>query len=223
MNPAYLSRLTPQVQAFVLEIELAAGIEIDVKVDTSRDGRGPEGAGILACDIDEHGATLLAPNETYFPDGGVIHEVLHVRRIFVERVPKLAANLDFAHWTPQLENGLTTLDNDLEHWVIVPEEIHRCTESGERWNRVLERTWRSDLPRMTNSDDKRRSALIHWAFLAFVLPRSSVVPIAEDVLASLALREQADNFVEVTRAHLGNKEQLVPIVLEHCKRLAKSY
>ena len=130
MNSAYLDRLTPAVQAFVLEIERAANIEIDVKVDSSSDGRGPDGAGILACDIDKRGVTLLAPNDAYFPDGGVFHELLHVRRIFVERVPKLAANLDFAHWTPQLENGLTTLDNDLEHWVIVPEEIRRCTESG---------------------------------------------------------------------------------------------
>lgn len=68
MNSAYLDRLTLAVQAFVLEIECAAGIEISVKVDNSRDGLGPDGAGILACDIDERGATLLALNDTNFPE-----------------------------------------------------------------------------------------------------------------------------------------------------------
>ncbi len=215
MNSAYLDRLSSAVQAFVVEIERAAGIDIDVELDRSRDGRGPDGEGILACDIDERGARLLVPNDTYFPDSSVVHELLHVRRILVEHVPKLTANLEFARWTPELENGLASLDNDLEHWVIVPEEIRRCPESGDRWNRVLERTWQRDLPGMTNEDDQRRWALMHWVFLAFVLPDAPAVPVAEQVLGRLGLRDQADRFLDAVRPQLGNKGRLVRVALEH--------
>ena len=215
MNSAYLDRLSSAVQAFVVEIERAAGVEVDVKLDSSRDGRGPDGEGILACDINERGARLLIPNDTYFPDNGVVHELLHVRRILVERVPKLTANLEFAGWAPEVENGLASLDNNLEHWVIVPEEIRRCPESGDRWNRVVERTWQRDLPGMTNQDDQRRWALMHWVFLAFVLPNAPAVPIAEQVLARLGLRDQADRFLDAVQPVLGNKKRLVSVALEH--------
>lgn len=215
MNAAYLDRLSSAVQAFVVEVERKAGIEVDVKLDGSRDGRGLDGKGILACEINERGASLLVPNDTYFPDSAVVHELLHVRRILVEHVPKLTADLEFAGWTPELENGLASLDNDLEHWVIVPEEIHRCQESGDRWNRVLERTWQRDLPRITHQGDQRRWALMHWAFLAFVLPDAPAVPIAEQVLRRLGLRDQADGFLDAVRPQLGNKERLVRVALEH--------
>ncbi len=215
MNSAYLDRLSPAVRALVVETERAAGIDIDVELDSSRDGRGPDGAGILACDINERGARLLVPNDNYFPDGGVVHELLHVRRILVERVPKLTSNLAFARWTPDLENGLASLDNDLEHWVIVPEEIRRYPGSGDRWNRVLERTWGSDLPGMTNADDQRRWALMHWVFLAFVLPDAPAVPIAEQVLGRLGLRDQAERFLDAVRPQLRDKERLVRVVFEH--------
>lgn len=217
MNPDYLGRLSPKVQALVLEVERAAGIDIAVNVDSSRDGRGPDGAGILACDINENGATILVPNDTYFPDGSVVHEVLHIRRILVDKVPRLATNTGFAGWTPQLENGLATLDNDLEHWVIVPDEIRQCPERDGHWQHVLERTWSNDIPNMTNKDDQLRYALIHWASLMFFLPQSAVVSIASDALRQLELEMQADRIVEAARAHLGNKEKLVPIMLEHLR------
>ncbi len=64
MNSAYLDRLSPDVRALVVETERAAGIDIDVELDSSHDGRGPDGAGILACTINERGARLLVPNDT---------------------------------------------------------------------------------------------------------------------------------------------------------------
>lgn len=42
-----------------------------------------------------------------------------------------------------------------------------------------------------------------------------MVPLAEDVLVRLGLRGHANKFVEVIRVQVGNKERLVPILLEH--------
>src|SRR6266496_1921605 len=72
MQDEYFHRLAPDVQLLVNDIEQAAGLEVDVRVDPLRAGRGPDAAGILACDIDEYHACILIPAPEKFPDGAVV-------------------------------------------------------------------------------------------------------------------------------------------------------
>lgn len=215
MDPDYLSRLTPAVQDFVREVEAASGIEIGVQLDARRAGRGPDGLGILACDIDEDGAVLLVPSMDYFPDSGVVHEVLHIRRMLVEGVPRLSDSTAYSHWNPQIADVLTDLDNALEHLVIVPEQLERCPESRQYWESVMVRVWETDLPAIADAHDQRRWALVHWAFLAIVLPDSLVGATAQDVLRKLALTVDAERFVDVLRPLLrDSKIALIRTVFE---------
>lgn len=161
MREDYLDRLSPEVQAFVREVEETSGVTIEIKLDACRAGRGPDGTGILACDIDDRGATLLVPSEEYFPDGGVVHEVLHIRRILVEGVPRLADNPDSGLSSPEVCQGLVNLDNALEHLIVVPEEFFRRPESAERWTRIMERICVDELAAMGNPHDQRRWTLLH--------------------------------------------------------------
>lgn len=215
MNADYFNRLTLAVQHFVREVEAAAGIEIEVEIDARRAGRGPDGRGILACDIDEDGATILVPSTDYFPDSAVVHEVLHIRRILVDGVPRLSDNTGYSHWNPQIGSALTDLDNALEHLVIVPEQLERCPESRQHWEQVMARVWQTDLLAIVDFDDQRRWALMHWAFLVIVLPDSPVVAIAQKVLRGLGFTADAERFVDAVKPLLRtSKPALLRTVFE---------
>lgn len=209
MDAQYLEQLSPAVQALVSQVETGAGIDIKVQLDPSRAGRGPDGAGILACDIDEFGATILVPSGDYFPEAGVVHELLHVRRLLVEGVPRLAANIGYRQLTSELTTFLTDFDNMLEHLVIVPEELGRSTARHRHWESITERTFRHDIPAMTIAIGARRAALMQWAFVDIVLPQSPARAVAEAYLADKGLASDAAAFVSSVQPLLGSKPDLV--------------
>ncbi len=215
MHADFLNRLSPDVQALVRDVEGAAGIDIAVGLDPSRATRGPDGTGILACNIDEHSATLLYPSPEYFPDGAVVHEMLHVRRFLIAGVPRLSATFGHPQWTENVDDVLLDLDNALEHLVIVPEELRLRPERAAYWSAVMARTWQTDLPAMANADDRRRWALVHWTFLDHVLPSSPVVSTAKALLAHFDLVADAELFTAAALPKLGSKEDLVRTCFTH--------
>jgi hypothetical protein len=72
MQAEYLDRLQEAVQAFVQEVEVGAGVTIEVTPDAELNTSGPTGQGKLKIDIEAR------------------HEVLHVKRLLVDGVPRLA-------------------------------------------------------------------------------------------------------------------------------------
>ena len=217
MQHTFLDRLSPDVQKLVKYIEGAIGTEIDVSIDSSRVGRGPDGSGILACKISERGAMLLVPMHDYFPDGGVVHEMLHVRRILVDGVPRLSENPDSPRWNCSIGATLTNLDNALEHLVIVPEEIRLRPERADWWASVIETTWLTKLPAIPDPEDQRRWALMSVAFLSLVLPSSAVVGNAEALLEKLDLRNDALQFLAAVTPKLMSKEELTRACFEELR------
>jgi hypothetical protein len=214
MDTQYLNRLSPAVRALVSQVEAGAGIDIKVQLDRSRAGRGPLGAGILACDIDERGATVLIPSEDFFPEASVVHELLHVRRLLVEGVPRLTANFGYAGDPASHGTFLTNLDNSLEHLVIVPEELNRASERHEHWSQILERTFREDIPAIGVPIGVTRAALVQWAFLELAVPTCPARAIALDFLGARSLLTEAEAFVAAVAPLLISKPDLVKVVFE---------
>jgi hypothetical protein len=212
MKNHYLSILPDDLQAFVIDIEREAGIDIRVTVDDSRTGRHPGEPDPLACDIDEDGATILIPRADYFPDGSVLHELLHINRFLVEQVPQI--NICDTHWDPQLEAVFRQLDNNLEHLVIVPEELRRRPARRDRWVSVIDRTLSEIRSGKLQQADRDFLGIYTFAYIEHVLDDSCLRKRSESILNGLGLRDRAVAFRDAIIPALASKEATTRICAE---------
>jgi len=206
MQVGYQRRLAAETRTLIQEVEDATGVKIAVKVESGRKTMG--------VDIDEFGATILIPSEDYFPDGAVVHETLHVRRILAEGVPRLWENEEAADKNFALPRALQDLDNSLEHLVIVPEELRRHPERRQYWERMFERVWGHDIPGTYLPEDQRRHALLHWVSINHLVPGAPVIELAEATLSKLGLSVEAQHALDVMVPALASKEVLVRVTFE---------
>ena len=207
MQAEYLSQLSAPVRAFVEQVEERAGLAIEVVLRADLNAGGPGGAGKLSVEIDAQRVRLNAPTNGYFPDGAVRHEALHVQRLHVDQVPRLAL-ADEVDWDPVLETSLTRIDNALEHLLIVPVELGHHPERHAHWQLVMERVWEKQVPQAHSALDRRIGACLHWTFLCQVLPTSPAKDLASAVLQAHGLRDEADSFAEQLVPRLADKVEV---------------
>lgn len=210
MQPEYLARLGQDVQEFVKAVETAAGLDIEVVPDATLNLRGPLGLGKLKVDIESGSVRISAPTDGYFPDGGVRHEVLHVKRLYVDKVPRLSL-AESVHLDPALEGALVVADNALEHLAIVPIELQHHPERLPHWEAVMARMWGAVLPNAPSELDRRIDACLHWSFLRHALPASPTIRIAEGFLHQHTLMAEAEDFATEVLASLASKEAVVRV------------
>ena len=208
MQEAYIKTLSEDTRALVDYIEQHIESEIVVEVDSSR-------VEILACEVDRVGAKILIPENGYFPESSVMHELIHIRRFCVEEVPKLVVCEAYDKWTPELEKALFDLDNNLEHFVIVPEELKLFPERYEYWesriNSKLDQVYSVNAVK----GNTQGSALVYWAFIRHVFPSSQLLDKANAIVQNLGITEAVECCFEQMRPYVQNKEKLVRVWFEH--------
>lgn len=194
MQPAHLDRLSIPVQDFVRELEQRANIDIQVHPDPRQDRGGSLRRGHLEVLVEERRNFIFAPTTGYFPDGAVRHELLHVKRFRLDRVPKLTAAA--AKWgrggiSP---DAMGHLDNAIEHIALVPWEIRLHPERREHWEAVLHGVCSAlpDVPR----EELNLAMCMHWTFLRHVLPGSKPAETARPFAVERGLLEMADRFAD---------------------------
>lgn len=215
MQPEYLARLPLDISALVEEIEQASGVEITVEVDPARVRNIPEHPDIMACAFSPRAARLLIPAPDYFPDGSVLHELLHIRRFLVEGIPCLVDCDAYEGWRPSIAAGLTRLDNSIEHLIIVPEELQLRPDRRAYWERVMMRLWDELASDRFNQLDRRQLALVNWAFIEHVLPGSAVQSYSRVVLAKFDLTDRARRCYDELIPSLSDKESAVKVCFRH--------
>jgi len=215
MQAEYLSRLSLDIRSLAEEVERASGVEVVVRVAPERARNLTDQSAPLACEANPNGAELLIPSPDYFPDGSVLHELLHVRRFLVEGVPRLVDCGAYEPWSPHIRTRLTRHDNSIEHLIIVPEELMRRPERGEHWERVMKRIWKELAVEGLCEVDRRQAALANWCFIQHVLPDSDVLTCAWVVLGHFGLGDSAQRFSEALIPVLSSKEMAVRVWCEH--------
>jgi hypothetical protein len=211
MESLYLEQLGPDVRRFAGRIEQEADIEIGIRVEPARIDR----CNSLACEVDEEGAVILVPTPGHFPDGAALHELLHIERFLVQGVPRIEACESFPDWSPGLETALRSLDNRIEHLVIVPHELRSRPDRRDHWERVM-RNALDDLPGAGIADyDRRRLAMMDWAFAVHVLPPSDLRDRYSEYLDALGVSIEARIFLGAIVPALDSKEDLVRLCFEH--------
>ena len=210
MDETYLNKLPDDLAAMVHEIELFIGDEIQIKIDDSRKD-------ILACEVNETGVSILLPEAGYFPDASVMHELFHIRRFCIQKVPQIKVCDSSDIWTPQLETGLTKLDNTLEHLVILPEEFSLRPERINYWKSRTQNALDSfDFINIIR-DDQERIALEYWVFIRQIIPDNKLVNKAKSLIDKLDIADRAHEFFHAVNSSMNSKEQLVKICFKHLR------
>jgi hypothetical protein len=208
MENSYYTLLDQNGRTLVNEIEESIRSEVKVKVDDSRQDK-------LACVVNKFGATILIPEPGYFLDGSVYHELLHVRRNCVYKIPLIRLCIDYEgpNWGPKdeikAEDAMTILDNDIEHFIIVPDEINKYPNRENYWKERIE-TFFDEFEQLSlNTDDRWRHVLKHWAFVHHVFSCNDLVEKANTAVNKLGIKERTSKFLSEIRKALDKKEDLV--------------
>lgn len=208
MNKKYFNQLNHDTRLLVQEIEHDIRAEINVNIDASR-------TDVLACEVGKQGATILVHREDYFPDDSVLHELLHIRRVCLNKVPRIVVCESYENWNPKLETALTKLDNNLEHFVIVPEEIKCRPNRKEYWElRIYNALEKFDSLSLIR-DDQERKALIYKALIHNIVPERELIKKIDVVLSGLGIRKRASLFLDSISPYIDIKDKLVKVCFEH--------
>lgn len=212
MNREYLDRLPIDLHRMVAGIESESGMKIEVKIDSSRAGRYFNEPDPLACVVNEYKAQILIPSHDIFPEGAVLHELLHIQRFLVEGVPQLTVCEN--HWCPALEKVFTQVDNNLEHLVIVPKELIQRPERLDRWIAVMTRVLQHLKSVEIDPADRAFLGIYSWVFIDHVLNHDDLREKYTSALAPLNLMERALEFSRVITPTLSSKESAVRAFVE---------
>jgi len=212
--------LSPHIRKFVEHIELVIGFEIIVNFNPELDLGGPFKKGILKTEIHPNSAKIHAPTNGYFPDGAVLHELLHIERFLIKKVPRISLAERVLH-NPRLENALVSLDNTIEHLIIVPEEIRTYPERRAHWEAITERVWLHEIPQIQDTQDKHIFASLNWAFLHMVLPGSPTTELARNWLNRENIYVLVESFYSQLTSTIHDKKIVVAMFFSFFSNLPR--
>ena len=204
MKQEYINRIPQEFHFLVEEIESHINDEIYVKVDGSRPHK-------LACNLDNYKATILIPTEDYFPEASVLHELLHIRRFCVNKVPLIVVCDNCYNWSPSFEANLISLDDNIEHFIIVPEEIGYRPNRKEYWKTCLRNRIDNLIHSTKDNQDLGFDALLYWIFINHIFPEDDFINKIDNAISAHGIKERAQKFQKEFIAHLSSKEKLVKV------------
>ena len=204
MEGKYFNLLKRDTQELVFEIESTIKKEIQVEVKASdRD--------ILACNVDDGFPKIILPRSAYFPDSSVIHELIHIKRFLVEKVPLLTVSEDFLN--KSLEQGFLAIDNDLEHLHVIKAEVVMRPERHEYWVGVFDQSMdRIDQSTLAQSD--KDGALVRLFLLSEIaILNKNLSDKARDLIQSPAIHNSLDQFLVDIKSHLSSKQRISELLI----------
>jgi hypothetical protein len=148
---------------------------------------------------------VLRDTSTLVPES-VLHELLHIRRVWGDGVPP------FKGYSLGNDPWLTYIDNALEHLVIVPQEKDYGGGRLDYWRDRMMAAWKEQLYR---SDELvRQNCLLGLVSSMRLVDDSELRTLARDVVARKGLTTEAEAFAESALSQLHCKESLVRMTLD---------
>lgn len=208
MDNSYFDRLPLDIQELVEEIEKAVNFQIDIEVCEPDEKARRRCHSPLKCEVDQNGARIIIPAADRFPDSSVFHELLHIRRFLVEKVPRLTFCENYDPWSPDLESALTSLDNGIEHLIIVPQELARKPDRKSYWIEVMRRVLSELRTNNLSIEARERLTLRDIMFVTTVLKDPQLTADFGGLVEQLDLSERTNALSGVVGTALHSKEQL---------------
>lgn len=208
MEERYLKILPSELQLFVAEAEDKAGCHIQIVHDASASQFDNLQIQIA---LDGHCEATISLAGTEISRCALIHEVLHIKRFWIEQVPILRSS------GRQFEAQAQVLDELLEHLVIIPEERKYVQdESNEHWGALYQDGIRNiplpGYPSIYQKDLWKRS-LFQWRALRDIaMPFLSDTPLS-DKLEAWGLEDISSQFVSNLNAVPSDKIEQISLVV----------
>lgn len=134
---------------------------------------------------------------------GATHELLHLRRWWLEGVPLLY------HGVSDVKARCEQLENELEHQVIVPREADYGFDPFARWNGVYGEKWRGQpFSLFEERAVVRQSCMMDWLGTNLITDERAVM-LMEQKIKEMGFLEEADDFSRGVRRRLHDKAQTV--------------
>ena len=197
MTTGLRERLRAELPRHILsmmdEIEAFAGMPIAVAINNGPVEPNTINPNALATAVSHEDATIFVRSIDNIDAHGVCHELLHIRRYWVEgvlQIHPLAPNA-------ASDKFCATIENELEHSVIVPLERKLGFEEASTayWNRVARGKWeRYPRPDISDPVGRRNNALLGRLSLELVTDLE-IRDLAFEALKKENLTEEAERFV----------------------------
>lgn len=207
-----LSTLPQKAVDLVSEIEEFAGTEIGFQDYTILKMAGSKDTDSEAIYADHTRAYVSVPDLDSINSMAVVHELLHLKRYWIDGVPQMEAKDDRGS---NVELA-AAIDNCLEHLVIVPLERDYGFDPGPHWLSESEKHW-ADFPWPNYPPmAQRMHALIGWLTTSLVndAPHKAAI---RTKLDSISMSGEAERLHSRVMSLLNSKPRTVSAVLRFLK------
>jgi len=204
MDTIFKAQLPLEIVTLVDSIESFAKREISIEVNTRPPSPTSPNPDSPVTRITPTEATILLRSRDLFRQHDVLHELLHIERMWVEQIPQLMARDDprilVSHGARSKIAG--DIENALEHLVIVPREANYGFDPFPYWNETSRKNW-SDYPwpAMTDTWRRRKACFLGWLTVFYLVNDLEVKRHVEECLRDEGLLDEARRF----SARIGEK------------------
>lgn len=213
MKDDVLSSLPVSVRALFREIEDFARLPIGIEKNTHPPSSIDPNPQSPATEVSHDKATIYL--RTIKTDSqGILHELLHIYRYWVEKIPRLIpVSNDNNNW------GITSgIENDLEHLIIVPKEADYGYEPYSHWNYIVSANWsKYPWPDMTAPFARRRNCLLSWLYCANLVTDQKVREHVKACLENEGLFAEAERFRKKIDTTIGHKPSALSTAVRFLK------
>jgi hypothetical protein len=175
------TELPNHLQDMVAKIEGRAGLRIEAEWSCKK---------TMACEFRKGKAVIRVPAAGPLRKASVFHELLHLKRYFVDGVPKLVYCDDDHEFEDendaQTPEQFQCLDNQIEHLFIVPTELARYRKERSYWEERMDKSL--DLMRAPSD------VLLAWEFIHRVLNGGALTDKVQALVEPFGLVEIRDRF-----------------------------
>lgn len=189
MQAEFRDQLPDNVRQLLAKLEDFAGFEITVQPNPTPLSTTDPNPNAPAISLSEQDATIFIRNGV-FQSEGIVHELLHAHRFWIEGVPQLVpVDNDEEHWKIASE-----VENALEHTVIVPREARYYPDPFAYWNYTSAALWDAFPTRYSDPWARRKAALLGHLALAKLVTSEEVRAAGRAVLEAAGLKQDAERF-----------------------------
>ncbi|MDH3670485.1 MAG: hypothetical protein OES46_04905 [Gammaproteobacteria bacterium] len=207
MKSSFLDKLGADIKRLVEEIEDFSSTEIQVRptpTPTNESAQSPKAIALIAS---EHGATLLCRDAGDFQPQAVLHELLHLRRYWIDSVPQILPVDDPDGEKIKLANQI---ENTLEHLIIVPQEREYGFEPYAYYREATRKNWQAyPWPAISEPWARRKNCLLSWLTTYFLVRDPTIKQSAKRRLEQEGLSSEAERFSQKIERVLSSKEQCI--------------
>lgn len=203
------SALPSDVASLMDRIESFAEMPIRVEMNPNPISETDPNPMAPATAVNHDKATIYLRSETEIEPEGVLHELLHIHRYWVEGVPQIMPiGNDANQWSVT-----SSIENALEHLIIVPKESEYGFDPFPYWNETARINWgRYPWPEMTNEFARRKNVLLGRLGLCLVSD-PNVVELAKDCINQEGLQNDAEKFnARIASFIMSNKVRAISCV-----------